>query len=211
MDIVILKLAESVGLFLRQHREKRGAKQKDIADAASISVSMLSQIERGITSPSIETLGQLCGALDISVSEVFAAIEEKSDVTISHRRDRLIIKENGVVFEEVEHYVTPKISRTFYRLSLDPSSDVTIAATHRIGEEIQMGFVLSGSATLTVDGDEYDIGTGDVVSFKAKHEHKISNKSRASFTLPKKFVVLWMATPPRRDRMVFTRRSESLI
>lgn len=203
MDKVLLNLAESVGVFLRQHREKSGKKQKEIADAAEISVSMLSQIERGITAPSIDTLGQLCAALDVPVSEVFASIEEKSDVMISHRRDRLILKENGVSLEEVVHYITPKIAREFYLLSLEPSSNISIKATHKIGEDVQMGVVLSGSAILTVDGEVYEVNVGDVISFKAKREHNLRNKSRASFTLPKKCVVLWMAPPPRRDKMVF--------
>lgn len=204
-SIVSLKLTESVGLFLRQHREKRGLKQKEIAESAGISISMLSQIERGVTSPSIDTLGNLCHSMDISISEVFASIEEKSEVTISKRENRFIHKENGITYEEVIHYVTPKIARQFYLLTLEPSSTVTIAATHKIGEDIQMGVVLTGSATITVDGEEFDVNSGDVVSFRPKREHCIRNKSRASFTLPKKCIVLWTATPPRIDKMIFER------
>ncbi len=203
MNIVSLKLAESVGHFLRDNREKRGVKQKDIADVAAISVSMLSQIERGITSPSLETLGHICAALDVPLSELFASIEEKSEVTVSKRENRFVHRENGVTYEEVIHHISTNIKREFYILTLDPSSYITIGAQHKIAEEVQMGVVLTGSAVLTVDGDEYEINAGDVVSFRPKREHRVRNKSRTSFTLPKKCILLWTAKPPRIEKMVF--------
>lgn len=205
MSTVSLNLAEPVGHFLRFRREQRGIKQKDVADAAAISVSMLSQIERGVTSPSIETLAHICKALELSLSDLFAAIEEKSDVIISKRDDRYIHRENGVVYEEYQHYISSAIAREFYMTSLDPGSFISIAGSLKSGGEVQMGVVLSGAVNLSVDGDEYELGVGDVVSFHPRHLYRISNPPRASFTLPKKCIVLWLSKPPRRDTLVFGR------
>lgn len=205
MNTVLLNMAESVGTFVRDSREKQGTTQKEIAELAKISVSMLSQIERGVTAPSLDTLMHLCGALDIELSELFASLEEKSSVTITNRANRFVHKESGVTFEEVIHYISPKIAREFFILSLDPGAYVTIDARHKIGREVQMGVVLTGNAVLTVDDDIYEVNSGDVVSFKAKLRLRLSNHPRVSFTLPKKCTILWMCTPPRRDTMVFGR------
>ena len=57
MDTVALKqIVPKIGKILKVFREKTGQNQGDIASKAGISISMLSQIERGMVSPSIETL-----------------------------------------------------------------------------------------------------------------------------------------------------------
>ena len=60
---VTMKLHER----LRELRSERGLRLKDVAETAGISVPYLSDLERGRTNPSLETLQTLAGAYDITV------------------------------------------------------------------------------------------------------------------------------------------------
>jgi transcriptional regulator with XRE-family HTH domain len=61
----------ALGARLRTMRKARGRRLKQIADEAGLSVSLLSQIERGISSPSMRVLRQICHALQIDGAALF--------------------------------------------------------------------------------------------------------------------------------------------
>lgn len=65
-------LRAKFGRRLRQLRRERDMTQEQLAEAASISVDMLSNIERGVNAPSFETLEKLANVLRISIKELFS-------------------------------------------------------------------------------------------------------------------------------------------
>ncbi len=60
---------------LRELRSERGLRLKDVAETASISVPYLSDLERGRTNPSLDTLQTLAGAYDITVHDLLEGVE----------------------------------------------------------------------------------------------------------------------------------------
>lgn len=52
-------------------RIQKGYTQEDVAYNANLSVSHLSKVERGITSPTVKTLGKIAVALDVDVNALF--------------------------------------------------------------------------------------------------------------------------------------------
>lgn len=60
---------------LRELRSERGLRLKDVAQLADISVPYLSDLERGRTNPSLETLQTLAGAYDITVHDLLESVE----------------------------------------------------------------------------------------------------------------------------------------
>ena len=60
---------------LRELRSERGLRLKDIAETAGISVPYLSDLERGRTNPSLDTLQTLAGAYSISVHDLLEGVE----------------------------------------------------------------------------------------------------------------------------------------
>src|ERR1035437_6724279 len=59
-----------LGLAVREARHARGLSLKLVADGANISVGLLSQIERGISSPSVRALRSIFSVLDLPVHEI---------------------------------------------------------------------------------------------------------------------------------------------
>jgi transcriptional regulator with XRE-family HTH domain len=59
------------GRRLRQLRRYRDLTQEQFAEVADISVDFVSNIERGISAPSFETLERLAEALGVAVADLF--------------------------------------------------------------------------------------------------------------------------------------------
>ena len=60
-----------IGGRLRAMRKAQDLRLKHVAEQAGLSVSMLSQIERGISSPSIRVLRNICHALGVDGAALF--------------------------------------------------------------------------------------------------------------------------------------------
>ena len=61
----------SVGNKLRTVREERGLSQRELAQRAGVSTNAISLIERDENSPSVSTLQNLAGALNVKMSYFF--------------------------------------------------------------------------------------------------------------------------------------------
>ena len=67
---------EALGRAIRQLRDERGLKQKELARAADMDVTAISHIERGRSNPAWGTVKRIATALDVTVSEVAARAEQ---------------------------------------------------------------------------------------------------------------------------------------
>jgi transcriptional regulator with XRE-family HTH domain len=59
--------------------------QERLADAASISVPYLSEIERGQRNPTVAVMGRIAGALGVRLSELVALAEEERQVPAARK------------------------------------------------------------------------------------------------------------------------------
>lgn len=66
---------------MRELRNERGLRLKDVAKNAGISVPYLSDLERGRTNPSLETLQTLAGAYGITVHDLLEGVEFSGGAT----------------------------------------------------------------------------------------------------------------------------------
>src|SRR3990170_769309 len=72
-------LEVSIGREVHAFRTKLGITVADLAAAAKLSPGMLSKIENGLTSPSLNTLQGLSIALGVPVTAFFRRYEERRD------------------------------------------------------------------------------------------------------------------------------------
>ena len=61
----------SLGQRIKALRAERALQQRQLAEKAGLTPSLLSQIESGRLTPSLHTLGKLAGALGISIGSLF--------------------------------------------------------------------------------------------------------------------------------------------
>lgn len=78
--VLMLRLSEQlVGPRLRELREGTGVSLRQIARELQVSASYLSQLETGKTQPSVATLFAICGALHVSVEDLFPEHSAEDD------------------------------------------------------------------------------------------------------------------------------------
>lgn len=100
---------------LRELRNERGLRLKDIAVVAGISVPYLSDLERGRTNPSLETLQTLAGAYAITVHDLLEGVEFYGEQTRGALPQGLAELVNDPVLGA---QITPDWVRTLSRIEL---------------------------------------------------------------------------------------------
>jgi transcriptional regulator with XRE-family HTH domain len=68
----------ALGLAVRQLRKGMGLSQEDLAHRSGLHPTYISGIERGVRNPSWRSIGRLCEALDVSISELARVSETLS-------------------------------------------------------------------------------------------------------------------------------------
>ena len=192
MDTVLLnKPLNKIGLILKTYREKIGLNQSLIAERAGISTSMLSQIERSVVSPSIETLMAVCTALGMDVVHLFRSISGQDAVRIYHRGERLKHDGSGIKYEQLAVSQEHAHPGEMFLIKIAPHEKVGMSEKGHEG--VEMGYVLSGAATLLVNGKEYNLRRGDSVTLNSSHPHSLQNRGKVVFK------AVWSVLPPHKD------------
>ena len=70
MNKKIDKLSGKIGIKIKLERTKRGWSQEKLADLSDLNVNSIGTIERGLSSPSIDTLAQIASAFDMEVVDL---------------------------------------------------------------------------------------------------------------------------------------------
>lgn len=192
MNEVLLKsVLPEIGKILRLFREKISKKQGEVATRAGISTSMLSQIERGAVSPSIDTLVAVCMALELDVADLFRRISPEAPLRINRKGKRLFSAARGVRYEQLCRSADASHPAEMLLLEIAPGKQAGVSGSGHEG--VEMGYVLEGNATLIVNAIEFELQEGDSVSYNSHLPHKLVNTGKTVFK------AIWNALPPHRD------------
>jgi len=69
----------TIGQRIREKRKERGLTLKQLAEATGLTVTYLSDVERGATQPSLKTLGRVATGLIISTTDLLSGVELLGD------------------------------------------------------------------------------------------------------------------------------------
>jgi transcriptional regulator with XRE-family HTH domain len=165
-----------LGLQIRQRRRIKDFTLTELSDKSGLSVGLLSQIERGISSPSLKSMTQICSALGIPVSWLFDSGStdnpvEKGLVVRRSSRKRLDLGTFGVTKELLSPDLGGEMQ--IYLVTIRPGGQSGPETyTHR-GEE--GGLVLAGALELTVDDRIVVLYEGDSFRFCSSLPHRFAN------------------------------------
>ena len=166
-----------IGPRVRALREAMDLSLRDLADRTGVSAPMLSQVERGETSPTLAVAGRIAAGLELSLSQLLR-LDEGDGVTVVRRTDRRPggARSRGHAYE----VLTPPLPGQRAEVSchvLAPG-----AATggpgdppiHEAGSR-ETAVVTAGSLRLVCDGRAHDLADGDAVTFDADLPHHFEN------------------------------------
>jgi transcriptional regulator with XRE-family HTH domain len=168
-----------VGPRVRALREAMDLSLRDLADRCGVSAPMLSQVERGETSPTLSVAAKIAAGLELSLSQLLR-LDEGDGVTVVRAGARL---EGGRGNGHRYEVLTPPLPGQRAEVSLHALGPR--AATggpddppmHEAGSR-ETVVVLSGRLTLVCEGIAHDLGDGDAVTFDADLPHHIENPGR---------------------------------
>jgi transcriptional regulator with XRE-family HTH domain len=172
--------AAQIGRRLRDLRAARALSLRQLAKLISASPSLLSQIENGKVTPSVDTLYLLAGALETPVASFFGdpvAVEPAGDAGtwIVRRTTRKRIRlEHGVTWENLLPAETPGLR----------FMEIRYAAGGHSGENMlrhpgrDLFLVLEGQLKFSVGFAEHVLGPGDAISFADFQPHHVRNDGR---------------------------------
>jgi transcriptional regulator with XRE-family HTH domain len=175
-----------VGLKLRELRQSRGASLADVARACNLSVSLLSQVERGIVSPSLATLHALSQHFGVPMFTFFMGDDERRLVVRKDERRLMTFPASNVTYE----LITPdtKGQLEVMEVVLKPGQESIDSGLPHPGEEC--GLVLEGTVTALLGSQEHELSEGDSIHFDAGIGHRYTNRTRKLARL------LSVVTPP---------------
>lgn len=157
-----------VGETLRLRRQMRGMSLKQVAEPAGISVGMLSQVERGLVSPSIKTLRAICAAMDMPVNWLFHRDGENggqaAEFVVPANARRSLTYLDGALTKEL---LTPDTQPQIQMLRFVMKPGATSGEPYSNAEGGKCGLVVAGTLGLELNGVEMQINTGDSFAFPA--------------------------------------------
>ena len=77
----------AVGPRVKALREAEGLSLRDLAERSGVSAPMLSQVERGETSPTLQVAARIAAGLDLRLSQLLR-LDEDGTVTVVRREER---------------------------------------------------------------------------------------------------------------------------
>lgn len=176
--IVILELnlggrMETLPESIKSLRLEKKLTLKELGLKTDLSVSFLSQIERGESSPAITSLNRIAEALDVHITHFFTPT---------------IVEDYKISFQQVEPYRMEHSSQLFYRMSSNfenrelenyiieiPAGERNEKMKHS-GEE--MYYIIEGEITVCVNNEAYALQTHDVIHFPSHISHYYENHTK---------------------------------
>lgn len=178
--------ADLPGRRIRQLRQARGLSLRQFAASVGLSAAMISQVERGINDPSLDTVRRIAGYLGVPVFDLFqgyaaasVVVQRSSDViTVSAAHTHWTVRQIGPgnpAIELLEGILEPGTAST-----AEPHSHPASEVVH----------VVEGSVDVEVGGVVHRLELGDSCSFDSRTPHRYLNPTGARARL------LLAVTPP---------------
>lgn len=168
--------ATAIGTRLREARSRRGLSLRQLARSTELSPSLLSQVENGKVTPSVDTLAVLAQALEVPVAAFFGGPlpEERApgDVWVvrGDARQRIAL-DYGVTWENLLPQDVPGMR--FMEVSYAPGAHTGAAFLRHPGRDVFL--VLTGELVFRVGFSEHRLAPGDSISFTDFEPHQVRN------------------------------------
>ena len=168
-----------LGARIRALREAMDLSLRDLAERSGVSAPMLSQVERGETSPSLQIANKIAGGLELRLSQLLR-LDEDGAVSVVRKGER---RKGGAVDGHSYEILSPPLPGQRAELSrhtLAPGAATGGAGdppVHEPGSR-ETALVESGAVVLACDGRRFELETGDCVTFDADLPHHFENPGK---------------------------------
>lgn len=173
-----------IGAKIRRLRVLNDLTQEELADRTELSKGFISQLERDLTSPSIETLMDILQCLGTTPAEFFS--ESDGEQIVFRKSDYFEKKDQDL--KNLTKWIIPNAQKNMMEpihMTLDEGGATYPDNPHE-GEEF--GYILSGSCDIHLGSDIYRAKKGESFYFRSDRTHYITTKNGCT--------LIWVSTPP---------------
>jgi XRE family transcriptional regulator, regulator of sulfur utilization len=182
-DGIAVTTEGTVGARVKSLREAMDLSLRDLAERSGVSAPMLSQVERGDTSPTLAVAQRIAAGLDLTLSQLLRLDEDRHVVVVRGGEGRTR-RRRGHRIEEL----TPPLPGQ--RADVSVHTLAPGAATgapddppvHEPGSR-ETTIVVEGTAELFIDGQRHELHEGDSVTFDADLPHHFENNGETDARL----------------------------
>lgn len=166
-----------IGENLKSLREERGFSLSALAELVEVSKSMLSQIEKGETNPSVGIIWKIANGLRVSFTSLLNDEPTAFQVVRKNEIQRITQEDQKYAIWSYFPY-DPNRRFEMYTFELEAESG-HYSEAHVKGVE-EYFIVTSGKMTVAIGSKEVILNEGDAITFKADREHSYVNKNKDS-------------------------------
>jgi transcriptional regulator with XRE-family HTH domain len=165
-----------IGKRIRSLRVSAGMTLTDLSKAAKVSIGTLSQLERGLVSPTVRTLYTVGNALGVAPAWLIdpkQAVSNGSESTFvvrANRRQKFL--DAGGIRKDIASPAASERLKGFFMV-IEPGCGSGEQPYVHTGEEI--GLILSGRLELSIDDQSFTLNEGDCFAFESTRPHRFSN------------------------------------
>lgn len=163
----------NIGEKIAQYRKSKDLSIRELAKMAEVTPSLLSQIERGLANPSVNSLKSIANALNAPLFTFFTSEVIKEDLIVrgNNRKKVILPGADNVIYEILSPGISDNLE--FAIMNLSPKSSSCTDYIHHNGYEI--AYVLDGKVTLYLDDKKFDLEKEDSVKIPVGMKHKWEN------------------------------------
>ncbi len=178
----------NLGSLIRKYRKEKKLTLRIVAEKAGISEGFLSQVENNVSSPSVDTLMNVCGAIGINTGDLLNVMEKQEKLVMIRKAD----------WEEVDFPHSGFVTRRFFSpenrtiidsavLIVEQGKSIPVRKNVRNGQEILC--LLKGTLELVSGDRTIEMAEGDSIHFWSNPEsQRITNHGEENA------VALWVGT-----------------
>lgn len=184
----------AIGRVVKDFRIKAGCTVTELAGMAGLSAGMLSKVENGQTSPSLDTLQALAGALNVPLTSLFKGFEEGNDATYVSAGQGLVIERRGTraghQYQLLGHSVGKSLRMEPYLITITQETEVFPVFQH---DGLEFLYILEGRMNYRHGSRLYTLGPGDALYFDSGTPHG----PEELLAVPIRFLCVIVAAPTR--------------
>lgn len=175
----------TLGQKIRKRRRAIDKTLQQVAEEVSLSIGFLSQIERGVSTPSLSSLCNIAEALGTTIDTFVKPPRHPGVVTRRGEREIFSLGDAKRTYELMGRgFPGAKLNACLLHRPPGHVSEVM----HNSGEEFV--FILEGSILYEVDGERHVLKKGDSIHFQSDHPH------RSATVGDETAIELWVGTLP---------------
>lgn len=145
---------------LRSLRKREGLTIHQLSEASTVSVAVISKLERNQSKADIDTIYKLARVWGMAASELMAMAESR----LAHRAESEFYKSRGFSFERVQYG-----NATCFQVSAPKGALVSRPEVH--SDDYEICWVVQGVVEIAFAHERHTLEAGQAIQFDAIHEH----------------------------------------